>query len=92
MDLPAQLRALMDLAEDLSIAIRHVPVGDSNAPGRDPGGALVRVKGKEIIFLDTQATLSDQIAAVAGALRGRGELKDRFLPPEIRDLIEQADD
>ncbi len=93
MDTSRQLGELIDLAESLGISIRQAPSpADSAAEGRCSGGALVRLKGKEIIFLDSNASLSDQITVVAGALRLRPEIQQRFLPPEIRQLIDQQSD
>ncbi len=90
METSQQLGALIGLAESVGISIRRAPAaGDSEATQREPGGALVRLKGKEIIFLDPTASSSDQIAVVAGALRGRPEIHQRFLPPEIRQLIDE---
>ena len=89
MDEHASLGMLLDLAEELGIAIRRVPAAGD---GTDhAGGALVRLKGREIVFLDPSAALPDQITVVAGALRGRQAIEDRYLPPEIRRLIDEAD-
>ena len=62
------------------------------APGSEdsPGASLVRLKGKEMLFVDTSAPVADQIAAVASALAGRDELADRFIRPEIRQLLDAA--
>jgi len=86
MDAHARLRALIDLAESLGIAIRRAPA--SGEGQEHPGGAVVRLKGREMVFLDPTAPPADQIAVVASALRGRRELEDRFLPPEVRQAIE----
>lgn len=83
----AKLSVLLDLAEELGIVIRRVPAA-SESP-EHPGGAFVRLRGREILFLDPTAAASDQIAVVAAALRGRREIEDRFLPPEIRQLIDE---
>jgi len=89
MDEKRTLRMLLDLADEIGIAVRPAPAGE----GRDahPGGALVRLKGEEILFLDRRASAADQLGAVAGALRGRRELDERFLPPEIREAIDTAE-
>lgn len=88
MDSPSKLAALIDLAEQVGIAVRRAPsAGDS---AEHPGGALVRLKGKEMIFLDPTAPLGDQISVVAQALRGRKELEDRFLPPDLRQAMEEG--
>jgi hypothetical protein len=84
----SKLAALIDLAEQVGITIRRVPSAGESA--EHPGGALVRLKGKEVIFLDPTAPLGDQIAVVASALRGRSEVEGRFLPPEIRQAIEEG--
>jgi len=86
MDPAAQLGLLIDLAESLGITVRRAP--SSGESDTHPGGALVRLKGAEMLFLDPTAPLEDQIAVAAAALRGRQELADRFLAPEIRQLID----
>jgi len=84
----AHLRLLLDLAEEVGITIRRVP---SAADGPDhPGGALVRLKGREMLFLDPTAAPADQLAVVAAALRGRPEIEARYLPPELREILDEA--
>lgn len=93
MDEYEQLRYLLDLAESVGIDIRRAPTAvaaETPGGGSDhPGGALVKLKGKEILFLDPAASVADRIAVVAAALTGRADLQDRYLPPRIRDLIER---
>lgn len=80
------LEKLLELAEELGIEVRQTA-----AAGTDdhPGGSVVRLKGKEILFLDPTASMPDQIAAAAAALRGRKQLDEKFIPPEIRQVIEE---
>lgn len=86
MDTASQLTYLLDLAEELGISVRRMPsAGDASD---HPGGALVRVRGAEMLFLDPSAALADQLDAVAAALRTHEELAERYLPPEIRELLE----
>jgi hypothetical protein len=87
MESQSKLSALIEVAESCGIKIRHMP---SAAAPDHPGGALVKLRGEELLFLDPSASVEDQAAAVAMALRGRGELQDRFLPPELRDAIDHA--
>ncbi len=90
MELSSQLRALLELAESLGITIRRAPAADDRPA--HPGGALVRLRGQEILFWDPTASPADQINVVAAALRDkRQQLENRFIPPEIRQLIEHAD-
>jgi hypothetical protein len=84
-----RLNLLLDLAEEEGIAVRRVPsAGDA---AEHPGGALVKLKGKEILFLDPTAPLPDQVAVVAACLRGRSGIEQRFLPPEIRQAIDNPE-
>lgn len=86
MDEQARLAALVELAESLAIEVRQSPAA-SQRP-ESAGGSLVRLKGRHILFLDGSASLGDQIGAVASALRGRKELEDRFIAPELRQAID----
>jgi hypothetical protein len=86
MDAAGQLVALTELAVELGIQVRHVPMADD-----DDGGACVRLRDKEILFLNSGADPQRQVAALAKALAGRQELQERFLPPEIRQLLENLD-
>ncbi len=91
MDEHAKLRALLDLAEGLGIEIRRAPSGVEQAgEGDRPGGALVRLRQREMLFLDPTASVADRIAVAAAALAGRKQLEQMYLPPEVRQLIEGA--
>ena len=81
----AQLAALLDLAEQLGITIRLMP---SSTAEDETGGAIVRMKGKEVLFLNADAGVADRLAVVASALAGHPELENRFLAPELRDIIQ----
>lgn len=86
MDSYLQLRQLLELAEAVGIEVRRAPEsGESDA---HPGGALVRLRGREVLFLDLSSSVGDRVAVVAAALRGRPELETMFLPPEIRQIID----
>lgn len=88
MDAPAQLAALLELAEQSGLGIR---LASMSSESLEPGGTVVRLKGREILFLDPAAAVREQIAAAATALRGRPELQDKFIPPELRQLIDGAE-
>ena len=83
----AILSALLELAQNLNISVRTMP---TSLGGEHAGGSLVRLRGKEIIFLDGSADTADQVAALASALKGRPDLENRFLPPELRDALDKA--
>ena len=86
MDPIRQLDALIELAQESGIAVRfgpsHLGVPD------EAGGALVRLRDEEILFLDPRASVGDQIAATVAALADREELEQRYLPPHIRELLD----
>ncbi len=88
MDPHRQLAALTDLAETLGIAIRRVP--RSVDAGEHPGGALVVLRGTPTVFLNPDAPVPDQIALLADCLRTRREIEEMFLPPEVRELLEDG--
>ena len=88
MDPHTDLNALLELAEESGIVIRSVPGAGESA--EHPGGALVRLKGSEMLFLDPTAAIPDQIVVIAAALRDRPEIENRYLRPEIRELIEEG--
>jgi len=85
MDAQEQLAALRELAHGLGIEVRCVAIGNSD----DNGGACIRLKGKEILFLNSASNVAEQVSVLAGALAGRAQLDDRFLPPDIRMLLEK---
>lgn len=79
---------LRSLAEALGIVIRGAALGEDSSD--HPGGAVVRLRGKEILFLNSSACLEDRIEALAKALARRPELADRFLPPQVRAVLDDA--
>lgn len=85
MDLENQLASLLDLARQLGVVIRHSPPCDEGGRG---GGSLVRLKGKEIFFLNGDAPVEEQVQSLGRALAARPEIQAMFLPPEIRELID----
>jgi len=88
MDNQSKLHFLLDLAESLGIEVRRGPAREGGLQAE--GGSLIRLRGKEILFLDAHAPDPAQVAAVAAALAGRDEVEQMFLPPEIRQAIEEA--
>lgn len=84
MDDISTLNRLIDLAEALGVEVRKAPPGGQE----HPGGALVRLGSRSLLFLDPDAPVPDQLAVAAEALRGRAELDEQFLPPDLRGLLE----
>ncbi len=88
MDTHAMLQALTELAGSLELGIRRVPAAGQS--GEHPGGAVVKIRGRQVVFLDSTAPVADQVGVVVEALRGRAELENMFLPPEIREILERT--
>ncbi|MFP4353587.1 MAG: hypothetical protein ACLFUJ_00585 [Phycisphaerae bacterium] len=76
---------LVDLAEQLGLAVRPAPPAEGH-----PGGAAVKLRGQWILFLDPTAAPAEQIPVLVTALKDRPELQDRFLPPELRELLDEV--
>jgi hypothetical protein len=84
MDDERMLAELLELAGVCGLAVRWTAAGA--APQR-PGGALIRLKGQDILVLAPDADPAETAAVVAAALAGRPELEDRFLPPAVREIL-----
>ena len=82
MDTQNLLESLMELAAQMGVEIRQVPLdGD--------GGGLCLLKGKRILFVDTNASLPDQLARTAAGLATLEDGEDIYILPEVRELLEQ---
>lgn len=77
---------MIDLAREMGLTLRRAPaaVGDS----QHPGGAVVRLRGEPIVFLNPAATPAEQLDVLATALRDCKQLEGRFLRPDLRELLE----
>ena len=82
MDDQTKLRVLLDLVESLGISVRRGPA--RGGAWGDQGASLVTLRGKEILFVDNGVS--------AAAMAGRDEIEQIYLPPEIREMIDQAAD
>jgi hypothetical protein len=77
------LNQLEALAFKLGIAIRHFKFIRDESSG--PGG-LCRIRGKHVLFIDSQATTKEKIRVTIGALK-QFDLGDIHVMPLIRDLL-----
>ncbi len=90
MESERMLSNLLDLVESLGIAIRPAPPRAEFSDTDLGAGAAVRIKGRDVVFLNRSAAPAEQIELLASVLSRRRELENRFLPPEIRERIERA--
>jgi hypothetical protein len=82
MDLTGRLESLLTLAEEIGIDVRAEPMGGE-------GGGLCRLRGERILFVDISADLATRYDRTLAAMASLPELNDRYLPPEVRQDIEQ---
>ncbi|MCH9021844.1 MAG: hypothetical protein IID32_03675 [Planctomycetes bacterium] len=73
---------LLDLAERLQIEVRCEFL-------RGRGAGLCTLHGRKILFVDSDASLADQIDQTAEAIASIGTLDDLYLRPQIRQLIDK---
>ena len=77
MDLSNRLEHLLRLAEQIGIDVRAEPMGGA-------GGGLCRLRGKQVLFVDTTADLETRYERTLAALATLPELEGRFILPEVR--------
>jgi hypothetical protein len=77
MDLSNRLEHLLTLAEQIGIDVRAEPMGGA-------GGGLCRLRGKQVLFVDTAADLETRYERTLAALATLPELEGRFILPEVR--------
>ncbi|MBN1488676.1 MAG: hypothetical protein JXA69_02065 [Phycisphaerae bacterium] len=83
MDPLNRLETLLTLADAIGIEIRRTPLGGE-------GGGLCALRGRRVLFVDTAADVATQYEKTVAALAGLSEVQDRFLPPEVRDDLDNA--
>ncbi len=83
MDVQQRLETLLAMTEDLGIEIRRVPLGGE-------GGGLCSLRGRRVLFVDTNADTATRYDRTIAALATLPELQDRYLPPEVREDLDRA--
>jgi len=81
MDTDEVLETLCDLAQQLDVEVRRVPLGGE-------GGGLCNLRGRQILFLDTLASPTEQLAQAAAALARFDQLQATYLLPAVREAID----
>ncbi len=82
------LDQLEKLAQEFSLPLRYELIESEET--FSPGG-LCRIKGKEVIIINTQATLQEKIYILARALK-RFDLSQVYLKPALREFLESLED
>lgn len=83
MDDKTLMAQLEELAENLAIEIRYEAI---RKEGSFFTGGLCRLKGKDILIVNSEASMGDKIQALAKALR-RFDLSRVYMRPALRELL-----
>ena len=75
------MEELLALLEANDVTIRNEPLGGS-------GGGLCTMKGKHILFVDTEAPSVVTAAICAEALPKIADIEQIFIRPQVRQFIE----
>ena len=78
---PSAFEELLELAEKLGIAVRHVHLGGG-------GGGIAAFKGTRQLFIDLDADPADQLERTARAMAGMEGLDRLFIRPDVRALLD----
>jgi hypothetical protein len=76
------LDELLNILEISGIQVRDEPIGGS-------GGGLCRLRGRQVFFLDTQASPIDCALACAEAVEQTIDIEKLYIKPQIRQFIER---
>ena len=85
MDEKVVLGHLEALAHTLGIQIRYEVI-ESETPFHS--GGLCRIRGKQVIIVNTKASVGEKVKTLTRALR-RFDLGHIYLKPALRDLLEK---
>jgi len=78
------LSCLEELAEKLDILVRDENI---NIEESSSSGGLCRVEGKQVVILNSKATVKEKIQVMIAALH-QFDLTQMYIKPVIRELLE----
>ncbi len=79
---------LEELAESFGLKIRYEPMHQDEESIKLVGG-VCRLKGENLLIINSKAPLEDKIKAFVQALR-RFDLEDIYIKPVIRELLDTS--
>ena len=88
---PAEiLNCLLDLAREVGLEVRRMPVragAETEAPARS---GVCRVRGRLLVLLAPGDSIEDRIEALVQGLRSAGAnlWEGRWIPPAVRERLE----
>jgi len=78
---------LEELVERFGIQIRYEPMHQDEESIKLVGG-LCRLKGENVLIINSKATASDKIRALAGAVK-HFDIDQIYILPAVRELLEK---
>ena len=82
MDELAQLDVLAEIAERLGVRVRREPIDGTS-------GGLCRIRGEQILFIDTLADAATRVDRCLEALARLPGIDEHYVRPDIRERIER---
>ena len=73
---------LVELVSQLGITVRRADLGGA-------GGSLVKLRGQDVLFLDTSADPDDQLQRLLPDVARLPGLEDIYIIPELRELLQE---
>jgi len=86
MDDKTLITQLEELAENLAIEVRYEAI---RKEGSFFTGGLCRLKGKDILIVNSDASMGDKIRSLAKALR-RFDLSQIYMRPALREFLTKS--
>lgn len=82
-DTAEKLEAIVNLAAQMGIEIRREPLGGE-------GGGLCKLRGRQVLFIDTLADTTTRYERSVAAIAALGEIDQHFVRPDVREDIERS--
>ncbi len=82
MDVTAQLNRVIEAAEGLGLSVRYEPISGD-------GGGLARIRGQNVLFVDTLADAATRLERSLEALARLPGIDEHYLRPDLREQVDR---
>jgi hypothetical protein len=82
MDAGEQFEQILEAAERLGLTVRFEPLGGD-------GGGLARLRGRDVLFVDTLADTATRLERSLEALARLPGIDEHYLRPDLREHIDR---
>ncbi len=83
MEVSEQIEALLELAEAIGFDVRIAPLDGQ-------GASACRLRGQDVLFVDSQGDRQSRLEALAGILSKRPEIEEQFIVPALREVLDRC--